>query len=79
MAEEPQTFRERLKQFALWKWGLCCIFSGLMVGMLTMGGRPTHRPNAHERAQLYGSLAATSLIIVAGIVLIVIHFVRRKK
>ena len=78
MPEKPQSFRERLNKFNLWQWGLICIFSGLMVNMLMMAGRPTHRLSVEESAALYGGLAGTSLVIITGIVLIVMHFVRRK-
>jgi hypothetical protein len=79
MADAPQSFWDRLKQFPLWKWGLMFIFSGLMVSMLTMSGRPTHRLNAKEKAAVYGQLTATSLIVIVGIVLIIMHFVRRNR
>ena len=79
MADAPQSFWDRLKQFPLWKWRLIFIFSGLMVSMLTMGGRPTHRLNAKEKATVYGQLTATSLIVIAGIAPIIFHFARRNR
>jgi len=68
-----------MKRFPLWQWGLICIFSGLLVNMMMALQSPTGRLSAQERAAAMGRGVATLLFVVAGVVLIILHFVRRKR
>jgi len=79
MSKKPQSPWERLKRLALWQWGLLVIFAGLMATPLMMVMQsPAGRPAAEQRAEALGRGVATLVFVVAGVVLIVLHFVRRK-
>ena len=71
MPKKNGWFRENLQKFSLAHWGLFCIFGGTMAGTLSMI-QPGKNPG--EQA---GRSAAVLLFWIIGVVLIVIHFVRR--
>ena len=79
MSKKPQSPWERLKRIALWQWGLLMIVGGLAANGLMMAMPSPRGPlTAEQRAEALGRLAATLLFVVVGVVLIVLHFVRRK-
>jgi lipoprotein signal peptidase len=79
MVEKPKSPWERIKQFALWQWGLLLIFGGIISNALTMSTRSPGAPlTADQQAEALGRATAAILFIVAGVVLIIVHFVRRK-
>ena len=67
-----------LQRFTLWQWGLLVIFGGIMANLLT-GLMPPPGDSAAARGQAFGRGAATLIAVVAGVVLIVMHFVRHKR
>lgn len=83
MSNKPRRSNEsvsdRMKKLALWQWGLITIIASPLVYVMLAAGRPTHRLSAQERAELYGVYAGVALLLVAGIVMVVLHVVRRKK
>lgn len=80
MSEEQPTFRERIKQQPLWFWGFCFMFGGVFSNLATTMLIDTGElRRAEERAAQLGAAVAGGLLILAGIVFVVLHFVRRKK
>jgi hypothetical protein len=77
MSKKPESPMERLKKVTLWQWGLIVIFAGVVSNQL-MGLQAT-RGSAAARGQAFGRGAATLLFVIAGVVLIIMHFVRRKR
>ena len=75
MPRRDETPRERLRKIPLWQWGLLCLLGAGFSGLLTttMMGPPKGRAEAAGRG------AASLLFVVAGLVLIVLHFVWPKK
>jgi len=78
MSKKPDTPMERLKNVALWQWGLLLIFAGVFANM-AMGLQASPGGSAAARAEALGRAIGTLLFVIAGIVLIVIHFFRRKQ
>ena len=76
MAEKPQSPWERLKRLALWQWGLLLIVGGLASNAIFP--MPRGSLTYEQRAEVAGRLTVTLVSVVAGVVLIVLHFVRRK-
>ena len=79
MSKDQETFVDRLKKQTLAFWGSLCVFAGMFSGlasnMLVDAG--DMRRSEAQAARLGGAMGG-GLIVVIGIVLIVIHFVRRK-
>jgi polyferredoxin len=67
---------QRSKRIPLWQWGLLVIIAGLMANVL-MSMLPAPDGAAAARGQAFGRGLATLVAIIAGVVLIVMHFVRR--
>ena len=78
MIKKPDTPMERLKKLALWQWGLILIGAGV-VANVAMGLQASPGDSAAARGQAVGRGIGTLLFVLAGVVLIVIHFVRRKQ
>jgi hypothetical protein len=76
MSKKPESPMERLKKITLWQWGAIVIFAGILTNLL-MGLQATTGRSATARARAFGRAAATLLFVIVGIVLIVMHFVRR--
>ena len=78
-AKKPDSPKDRLKAIPLWQWGVITILAGMLsnmvLGMAGSGGGSS----AQQRAEALGRATATGLCVVAGIVLIVMHFVRSRK
>jgi hypothetical protein len=69
-----------MKRLPLWQWGGICIFAGVFSNLLmTLMIQAGNMRRAEERAAQLGGACAGGLFIVLGIVLIVWHFVRRKR
>ncbi len=64
---------QRMKQLALWKWGLICIFAGLATNILSQFAGPPVK----DRAALMGRACASLFFIVIGIALIAVDLVKR--
>jgi hypothetical protein len=78
MTKKSETPLERLKKIALWQWGLILIGAGVAANLVSGLGPPAGGAAA-ARGQALGRGVATLCFVVAGVVLIVLHFVRRKK
>jgi polyferredoxin len=79
MAKKSKSPNEGLGKFALWQWGLTCIFGGIVANFVSPLVMSTPANTAAARGQAFGRGLATLLAIIAGIVLIVMHFVRRNR
>ena len=80
MSKKPDTLLERMKRLPLWQWGAICIFVSLFTNMSTvLMIQSSNMRRAEERAAQLGSACAGGLIMIVGIVLVVMHFVRRKR
>ena len=62
----------------LWQWGLLLIIAGLIANFVVGELLPQASGSAAARGQAVGRTAAMLIAVVAGLVLIVMHFVRRK-
>jgi len=76
LSKKPETPAERLKQIPLWQWGMFLIMAGVAAN-LVMGLMPAPPAGSDEaRGQAFGRIAATLLFVIAGVVLIILFFVR---
>jgi len=66
---------QRMKQLALWKWGLICIVAGLATTSLMQLSGPPVRDRAAALGRALGSL----IFVVIGIVLIAVDLVKRTR
>ncbi|MDQ3330551.1 MAG: hypothetical protein M3552_07850 [Planctomycetota bacterium] len=74
MTRSTETGMDRLRKISWLQWGLITIFAGLMSGVIgSLQGPPKNKAEAAGRA------AAALLIIVIGVGLIIVHFVRPKR
>ena len=71
MPKNDESFRDRLRKITLVQWGAFCMFSGGFAGVAGM------LQPAKNQAELLGRGVAVMLFWVAGIVLVILHFVRR--
>ena len=80
MTEKPDSLFDRMKKMPLWQWGGCLIFGGVFANLATqlMIDAGEMRRSEARAAQL-GTAVGGGLLLLAGMVLIVMHFVRRKK
>lgn len=80
MANEKDSLLDRMKQLPLWQWGSLLIFGGvfsnLAAGLLIDAGDMSR---SEQRATQLGAALGGGLVVVAGIVLILWHFVRARK
>ena len=74
----PDPRRDRSKNLSLAQLGLLLIVAGLLAGMI-LGVQATPGADAAARGAAFGRGLVTLLSVIAGIVLIVMHFVRRKR
>ena len=80
MVEEPETFLDRMKHQPLSYWGVICLFAGVFSSLamnLMIDAADMRR--AEERAAQLGGAVAGGLFVILGIVLLIMHFVRRKR
>lgn len=79
MADKPQSPRDLAKQLTLWQWGLFAIIVGVLGNMLQSIVDPLTPPLSNaERGEAFGRGLVTALAVLTGVVLIVLHFIRRK-
>jgi hypothetical protein len=71
MARDRGSFSERLRRISLAQWGLYCLFGAVVSGAMTLGQRPG------TRAEAAGRGTAVLIFVLAGVVLIALHFLRR--
>lgn len=79
MANKLQSPIDLAKQLPLWQWGLLAIIVGVLGNMLHSMVDPLTPPLSNaERGEAFGRGLVTALAVITGIVLIILHFVRRK-
>ncbi|MBC7821668.1 MAG: hypothetical protein IAG10_32685 [Planctomycetaceae bacterium] len=71
MPKDNETFRDRMRQITLLQWGAFCMLGGGFAGVMSM------MQPAKDRAELLGRGIGAGIFWVAGIVLVILHFVRR--
>ena len=79
MDQKSESFVDRLKQQTLAFWGSLFLFSGVFSGLaanLIVDSADMRR--SEEQATRLGGAIGSGVIVLIGIVLIVVHFVRRK-
>jgi len=74
MSKKPGSKKDSIRDWPLWMWGCMCIFGGAIAGALNSMGRPV---TAEDRAAAIGGGLAALTFIGGGVVLIILHFVRR--
>lgn|GEM_PF-2151235 len=80
MSEKKESLLERMKKLPLGTWGMICIFGGLIANLIGMKSIETQSlPRSQERAAQIGNAAATILFIIVGVVLIIMHFIRKRR
>ncbi|XZE52100.1 hypothetical protein SH139x_003782 [Planctomycetaceae bacterium SH139] len=78
MSKKQDTPIERLKNVALWQWGLLLIIAGVLANV-AMGLQASPAGSAAARGEAVGRAVFTLLAVMAGVVLIAINFVRQKR
>jgi hypothetical protein len=77
--QQQETGLDRLKKIPLWQWGLIVIFAGLMSNLIMGMQTPSGGSASARRAAEMGRAVASLFSILVGVVLIVMHFVRKKR
>jgi hypothetical protein len=80
MTEKSDSLIDRLKKRPLSFWGGLCIFAGVFSSLamqLMIDAADLRR--AEERAAQLGAAFAGGFFLLVGIVLLVLHFVRRRR
>ena len=69
-----------MKKLPLWFWGLACMFGGIISRLLmqAFASRP-EMSTAQGKAAAMGRAAAMLMFMLAGVVLIVLHFVLKRR
>ena len=78
MSKNPESPLDRLKKVALWQWGLIVICAGVAGGAFASLSASPGR-SAADRGAALGRGVATLVFILAGVALIIMHFVRRRR
>ena len=76
--KKPETPADRFKKIQLWQWGMIFIIAGVAANVV-MGLQPAPGDSAAARGQAFGRGLATAIFVLAGLVMIVMHFVRAKR
>jgi hypothetical protein len=77
-SKSDETPMDRLRNIPKWQWGMIFIMAGIGAN-LVMQLRPTPANTAEARGAALGAAAASLVFIIAGIVMIILHFVRDKR
>ncbi|MFN0052335.1 MAG: hypothetical protein ACKV0T_09085 [Planctomycetales bacterium] len=75
MKKKPEGFQS----FALWQWGLFLMLAGPLGNMVSGFVFPIVGNSEAARGQRFGQGLVTFLCVIAGAVLVIIHFVRSKR
>ena len=81
MTQKPESPKDRLKRLPLWLWGLLCIVGGTLANSVAIitGHAPKPPLTDAQRGEAFGRGLATFVFVIVGVVLIILHFVRRKR
>lgn len=77
--KKQSTPSERLRAIALWQWGLLLIVAGLLSNQVTSIIMPITGTSAEARSQALGRGLGSLVFVIAGLVLIIVHFVKRRR
>lgn len=80
--KKPDSSSNRFGKFNLWQWGLILIGAGVFAGFAAKELMAVLVPPGSAIAaqgQAFGRGLATLLSVVAGVVCIILHFVRRNR
>jgi hypothetical protein len=78
-SKKQETGMDRLKKVPLWQWGAIAIFAGI-ISYLVMGMQaPAGGTTAARRGAEMGRAMASLIFIIAGGVMIAMHFRRNQK
>lgn len=72
MPKNDESFGDRMRQFTLLHWGGLCLFASVFAGLVLKTMLP-----AKNQAEQLGQGVGLAFFSVVGIVLIILHFVRR--
>lgn len=72
MPRDKETPRDRLRKISLLQWGLICLGASGFSSAILLAQSP-----ARNRAEAAGRATGILIFVVAGVVLIVMHFVRK--
>ena len=78
MRKQSESPMDRLKKVALWQWGVIVICAGVAANVFG-SLRASPGGSAAARGEALGRGVATLLFVIAGVVLIILHFVRRSR
>ena len=79
MGTTPRSPFDNLKHTPLWQWGLYCIIGGVGANFVLSTMQPLKGiTTAAERGFAFGRGLATFLFVIAGVILIVLHFIKRR-
>lgn len=73
-SKSDETPMDRLRKIPKWQWGMIFIFAGMASNLMPYI-RPTPANTAEARGAALGAAAASLVFIIAGIVMIMLHFV----
>ncbi len=76
MKKKPGSPQEGFKSIAMWQWGLLLIVAGVVAYQVTGFVLPAAGNLAEARGQALGRGLVSVLCVIAGVVLVVKHFVR---
>ncbi len=79
LRKNPEPPPQGLKAVALWQWGLLFIIAGLLANQVAGFVMPAAGNSAEARGQAFGRGLAALLFVIAGVVMIVLHFARRER
>lgn len=79
--KEVNPFRNPFKQLPLWQWGLFLIVWGPLAAIASgfIMNAPAVPVTAADRGAAFGRGLVSVLCIITGVVLIILHFVRRRR
>jgi len=73
MPKKEESFRDRMRQITLLHWGAFCMLGGGFASVIGM------MQPAKNRAELLGRGVGVLIFWLAGIALVILHFVRRSR
>lgn len=82
MARKASSYRSPRRRLALWQLGLLMIVAALVsnvVSPLVMTALPPPSNQAEAMGRAFGRGLAVFLCVITGVVLIIVHFVRRAR
>ena len=79
MSKKRNSPRQGLGIYPLWLWGLIVIVAGVAANVVMSNLQLFPEGSDAARGEAFGAGVTVLLAIIAGVVLIIMHFVRRKR